>query len=697
MPKAITKIKVHLFFFTLLLGNFSAIGQTTKVDELLGQLNKNNTDSVQISIMRKLSIAYSAVDPIKKFYYSNQYRLLAEKNGIDSVVASAFLDMGISHGIRSNLDSALHYFNLGLKKSQETNYTNGIARSYANIGYAFDRLERKKEAVKSYEASLKLYRNLNHKKGISQNIINLGSIYFDLGEYKTAHNYFIQVLEHVKENPTDEIGLGNALFSLGNSNLKLGNIKPSLTFYQKSLALREKIGDLSGIALSNWGIGQIFLKKEEYQKAIKQLNVALKANQTLKNPYQECVILMTLSETYLALKDYKKAESIGELALTRANDSNAKGLTSKALKLLVEISTAQNKFEEALKLQSDYIKVKDSLDHNHTKESVIINDLNRVNSDNKNLVRDNKNIVEKNADYVIAISIITALLIIVAVLLILYYERNEEKKTNNILLKKQKQEIAEVNEELSALNEELITQMNIVSSQNIELEKLNTVKNKFFSIVSHDLRSPLYNLKSLFELYRQGDLNAQELNDLLLKLEETIYNTSGFLDNLLEWSKNQLDGIHIKPSNFSLYQLVTENLNLAESQFKSKSLIIENNINNHIVLFADPNMINIVIRNLLANAIKFCNVGDKITFNAEVNEPNVVFTIIDTGTGIAKERIDKLFKLSHQTSTGTSGERGYQLGLVLCKDMISQNSGKIWLESELGVGTKFYVSLPKAK
>ena len=498
MPNAIELLKQYsiLCFFMFFFG-INSFAQTTKVDELLVQLDKDNADTTQIKIMRKLSAAYSSVDPLKKFYYANQFRLLAEKNDIDSVVSAAYLDMGISYGIRSNLDSALYYFNLGYEKAKESNYVIGIARSHANMGYAYDRLDRKKDAVKSYEEALKIYRTLKIKKAINQSTTNLGSIYFDLGEYKIAHAYFQEVLENVKEVPSDEIGLGNALFSLGNSNRKLGNPKKSMEFYQMSLAIRTKIGDLNGVALSNWGIGQLYVDKKNYQKAISYLEIALKNNRTLKNLYHECAVLISLSHAYLGLKDYKNAEEAANLALLRAKESNSKGPIAEAIELLMEVNAAQNKFAEALRLQSVYIAVNDSLDITKTKKDVITNDLHRINSDNKNLQRDNKTIIAKVTDYVIVISIISILLIILAIVSALYYKRNLEKKADNVLLQKQKQEIANVNEELGALNEELRAQMEIYSAQNIELEKLNSVKNKFFSIVSHDLRSPMNSLKML--------------------------------------------------------------------------------------------------------------------------------------------------------------------------------------------------------
>lgn len=680
--------------YVVFFGYSMASAQTTKVDELLKELKKSTSDTAQIRVMRKLSVAYSSVDPTKKFYYANQYKLLAEKNGIDSLVSCAYLDMGISYGIRSKLDSALYYFSLGHEKAKASNYLIGIARSHSNIGYAYDRLDNKKAAVKSYEEALKIFNKLNKRKGINQCITNLGSIYFDLGEYKIADSYFKQVLESVMEDPNDQSGLANAFFSLGNSNRKLGNSKKSFEYYEKSLAIRQKLGDLNGIALSSWGIGQLYVNKEDYKTALGYLEVALKNNRILKNLYHESVVLLSTSHAFLGLKDYKKAEEMAKMALQKAKESNSKGLTSEALELLVTINKEQNKFSEALLYQSDYIAVKDSLDIQETKKDVIMTDFNRIRSENKDLEEHNETISSKNTDYVRAIFITSLLLFFVVVLLVLFYRRNLEKKTTNALLQKQKEEIAHVNKELEALNEELTSQMDITSAQNAELEKLNMVKNKFFSIVSHDLRSPLATLKMLFGLYREGELNEKELNELLINLEDTIYTTAVFLDNLLEWSKSQLDGIVVKPSVFDIHHVVEQNIRLMDSQIKLKELRIENRIQKEIKVFADPNMINVVIRNLVSNAIKFCNSDDLIIVDALIENGNVVFLISDTGPGISEVNKENLFNLEHTISTGTSGEKGHHIGLILCKDMIEQNNGTIRVSSQLGKGTTFYISLP---
>ncbi|RYF25558.1 MAG: tetratricopeptide repeat protein [Flavobacteriales bacterium] len=679
-----------IFFISFNVAN----AQTTKVDELLGQLNKNDPDTVQIKILRKLSAAYSAVDPVKKFYYANQFRLLAEKNGIDSSVANGYLDMGISYGIRSNLDSALYYFKLGQQRAKVAGYSNGVARSLVNIGFVYDRSDKKTQAVNCYEEALKIFRNLNYKKGINQCITNLGAIYFDLKEYKSADNYFQQVLDNLQETPSTQIALGNALFCLAGSRWRLGDYKKSMELYQKSLGIQEKIGDINGLALTNWGMSQLYVDRKEYKKAIAHLDIAITNNKKLKNSYQECAMLLTLTDAYLGLKDYEKADEIANLALIRAKETDSKIPVSLALNKLSKVKAEKKDYESALSFKSQYIAVNDSLENTKTTKEVILSDLHRVNIDNKDLEKRNETISAKITDYVVTIAVITTLLVLLAVLLILYYKRNSEKKSANLLLQSQKKEIAEVNEELSTLNEELKTQMEIVFAQNLELEKLNQVKNKFFSIVSHDLRGPINNLRMLFEMYRQGNLNEDELTALFSRLEDTTYATAAFLDNLLEWAKNQLDGIVVNPSTVDLKSVVIHNIKLIDSQIKLKSIHVKNNIANELTVFADLNMVHVVIRNLLSNAIKFCQAGDEVIFNARKENDKIICTIKDTGPGINAVDKENLFNLAHKPSIGTSGEKGFHIGLILCKDMIAQNNGDLSVESTLGEGTTFFITLP---
>jgi len=679
-------LKHRPLYVFLLWCTFFVNAQESKVTLLLKELKANAPDTTRLRIYMDLSSAYTAVDPEKKFFYANKFRILARKLDIDTLEAHGYLDMGTSYGIRNQTDSALFYFAKGYAVAKKANYKSGMARALGSIGYAYDRLDNKEGAIKNILQSLELYKQLGQKKGISQSYVNLGSLYFDIGQYSVAESYFKLALQNYEE-ASDKRGIAHGHFTLGNTYRELKQYQKAREHYGKSLEMAKVLENPSEEALARWGLGQINAIEKKYTDALNQFEQALKINRDIKNEYHKDAVLISIAEVYIKLRDYQKAEAYAMEAYTNGSRTNFLVVLSKALPLVIEINKKQRNFEKALDYQTELIQVIDSLESEKTTKDVVLTDFDRIRTENNHLVQDNTEISAKNTNYVKAIFITSLLLMLVVLLLALYYKRNKEKKIVNALLQSQKEEIANINFELETLNKEIIT-------QNDELEQLNKVKNKFFSIVSHDLRSPIATLKMLFGLYRRGELDEAELTALLSRLEDTIYNTAVFLDNLLEWSKSQLDGMIVKPASFDIREQVEANIRLLDSQIKVKELRVENAITEPVFAFADPNMINVVIRNLISNAVKFCNPNDSITINAEIREEKIVVCISDTGPGIAEKDLQKLFNLEHTISTSNTGEKGHQIGLVLCKDMIEQNKGSIKAESRVGEGTTFYIELP---
>jgi len=674
---------LYVFF---LLCTFFVNAQESKVNQLLKELKRDAPDTTRLRIYTDLSSAYTAVDPVKKFFYADKFRVLASKLGIDTLIAHGYLDMGVSYGIRNQTDSALFYFAKGYAVARKSNYKSGMARALGSIGYAYDRLDNKEGAIKNILQSLELYKQIKQKKGISQSYVNLGSLYFDMEQYSLAESYFKLALQNYEE-ANDKKGIAHGHFTLGNTYKELKQYQKGRNHYGKSLEMAKVLGNPSEEALARWGLGQIDAIENKYTDALKQFEQALKINREIRNEYHKDAVLISIAEVYVKLKDYKKAETYAMEAYTNGRNTNFLVVLSKALPLVIEINKKQRKFEKALDYQTQLMQVIDSLQSEKTTKDVVLTDFDRIRTENNHLVQDNTEISAKNTNYVKAIFITSVLLMLVVLLLGLYYKRNKEKKAINELLQSQKEEIANINFELETLNKEII-------AQNEELEQLNKVKNKFFSIVSHDLRSPIATLKMLFGLYRRGELDETELNALLSRLEDTIYNTAVFLDNLLEWSKSQLDGMVVRPASFDVKEQVDANIRLLDSQIKIKELRVENAITEPVVAFADPNMINVVLRNLISNAVKFCNPSDSITIKAEIREEKILVCIRDTGPGIAEKDLEKLFNLEHTITTSNTGEKGHQIGLVLCKDMIEQNKGTIKAESRVGDGTTFYIELP---
>lgn len=233
---------------------------------------------------------------------------------------------------------------------------------------------------------------------------------------------------------------------------------------------------------------------------------------------------------------------------------------------------------------------------------------------------------------------------------------------------------------------------------NQRLEELNATKDKLFSVIAHDLKSPFSSILGFSELLVKHIETKQY--DKIEKFGYIIFNESknsfALLNNLLDWSRTQTGGILFEPSNFNLHDLIKDVITLLEVTANQKQITIVYATKDKHGLFADKNMIYTLIRNMISNAIKFTQPGGKIIISVKKQKKLSRITIKDTGIGISEEKIKSLFKLdgSH-SSLGTNNEKGTGLGLILCKDFIDKHKGKINVESEPGKGSTFIVEIPQ--
>lgn len=233
-----------------------------------------------------------------------------------------------------------------------------------------------------------------------------------------------------------------------------------------------------------------------------------------------------------------------------------------------------------------------------------------------------------------------------------------------------------------------------LKEQSEQLQALNRLKDKLFTIISHDLRGPFKSLLDILRMSENGHISDQEVKALLPHAIKYTDNITGLLENLLHWSKTQLQGEVINRESFDLKEVVEEQVGLIEKRAKEKAILLEDHVATETRVFADKNMVQLIVRNLVTNAVKFCNVDDAITILARQNGKFTTVEIVDTGVGISPEVQQKLFGMEGYTTFGTRKEKGTGLGLLLCKDFVEKNGGEIWLESEVGKGSKFFFTLP---
>jgi two-component system sensor histidine kinase/response regulator len=239
-----------------------------------------------------------------------------------------------------------------------------------------------------------------------------------------------------------------------------------------------------------------------------------------------------------------------------------------------------------------------------------------------------------------------------------------------------------------------------VREKNAQLAELNTSKDKLFSIISHDLRSPFNVMLGYFQqIDEQFDrYTKKELKQIIENLRISAEKLKTLLENLLTWSRIQRGAMRYSPECFDLREVAEENIELFLSKAAQKQITLTNAIAGGTQVYADFHMLNAIFRNLLSNALKFTTSGGQIEIAACENEADIEIAVSDTGTGIPADALPKLFRLDVQyTNTGTAGEEGTGLGLNLCKDLVEKNGGTIWAESEIGHGTTFTFTLPKPK
>ncbi len=235
-----------------------------------------------------------------------------------------------------------------------------------------------------------------------------------------------------------------------------------------------------------------------------------------------------------------------------------------------------------------------------------------------------------------------------------------------------------------------------INQQKQELEKMNKTKDKFFSIVAHDLKSPMHSLKGFVNVlanYAQ-EMNPEEIKKIALELQYSVSYTLELTDNLLTWARLQMENLAYNPATIDLAKVAVEQIMFAQPAAQAKANQLESNIPASLKVLADIDHLHFILRNLLNNAIKFTQNG-KIILSAEVNGDKVQVSVKDTGIGINPDFIPHIFDVGYKSSTkGTAGEKGTGLGLPLCKEFVEKNGGEIWVESKPNEGSTFFFTLP---
>lgn len=261
-------------------------------------------------------------------------------------------------------------------------------------------------------------------------------------------------------------------------------------------------------------------------------------------------------------------------------------------------------------------------------------------------------------------------------------------------LENNNKELERKNFEIGEQKAAIALQVGLLEKQTMELQELDGLKNKLFSVIAHDLKTPMYALRNLFRNIQHYDLPGEEIKLMIPDVVTDLNYTTGLMENLLQWAKSQMQSDSMRKQTLDLNELIREVIQLLRLQADAKKLYIENKLDEPVYIYADKEMVNLVLRNLLSNAIKFTPEKGTVFLGANETDGFVEVFVQDTGTGMSDEVLRKINTNNYFTTKGTSNESGTGLGLMLCKDFLAKNGGKMFVESEPGKGSVFSFTLP---
>lgn len=557
---------------------------------------------------------------------------------------------GLSKFYSAEYSKALELFLSSKEKFEKLKDTIGIAQANNNIAIVYSYLDLFDKSMLYHKQNLALREKIKDIEGIATTLNNIGVEFKNKNMYDSALYYYQRALS-IEIKRKDSVTISRYLNNIGLAYLNLNNLDSAKLYIDKGLAIRLQISELQGIKNSYQALGHYYFNKNNYEEARK---------------FQE------LSMQYA----YK-------IGIVYEIESISKDLASTYEKL--------NLFELAYKYSALNRKMQDSLKFAETSRQITKIELERAYENEKKLkeLETENNIQKERANIQQLIYLISGLIII---LLITIYSFVKIRKSNSLLLEKQNEIIAQ--------KEEITTQRNSIALQNMELEKLNLEKDKFFSIIAHDLRSPFSGFLGIANLLvsNSNTYSKEEVLELSNLLKNSADNLYKLLENLLEWSKIKGGLIDYNPEICLVEIAVFENIQIHSEIAKQKEIELISTVEDGLTVVCDLRMLNSIIRNLLTNAIKFTRRGGRIEISANKYESNkAIISVKDNGIGMDENTISKLFRIDQKLATlGTENEPSTGLGLLLVKEFVEKNKGEIWVVSEKDKGTTFSFTLELA-
>ncbi|MBL3655062.1 ATP-binding protein [Fulvivirga sediminis] len=637
MPRFLVKANIMMCCF---FGVFTAKGQVHRIDSLRAVILQSN-DTIRIKGLISLSMAYQ----------------------------------------NSDLDSALHYAEKCLQEAQKLGYKESLGDALINLG----RLKRDKGqydvALEYIFKSLDVYKELRDSVRIGNAINDISIVYGYSGDWEKSLQYFTEALDLFRK-ANDLKGEAQALNNIGLVYLQyFDDLEKAEEYILKSLEIKKIRGEKKDLGTAYGNLGKIMEENKEYERALDYYRIAGDFYIEVNNDIFLIENRLDMANVYIQTDKLRQAYDTAKVALDLALKTHSNIALENASKVLVKIAELQGDYEKAYTYLKFNMDARDSLlrENNNQHLQELKQRYNAEDRENQiKLLQKDKQIQQANLRQkdILTYALISVIILVLIILVLVYWAYQSNRNKKNILAVKNAK----------------------IQTQKEHLMQMNKGKDQLFSIISHDIKSPLNSLKGFSNLLVNNIdmLSKDDIQQMGGKINQSLNNLSELLDNLLAWSIRQTKTQKLEVEKVDINDLISKNIELYTLMAVSKRITLSDYSEEGVLALADSNSIHTVVRNLIGNAIKFSYPDGEIKIRAFNYQNKVKVSVIDNGVGMSQKYIDRLFDLgSKDSQVGTSNEKGSGLGLILCQELIRDNDGEFYVNSELQKGSTFSFTLPR--
>jgi len=610
---------------------------------------------------------------------------IAAAHNLRSVKSYSLYYIGKYNETKGNFQLAREYYDSALTICRQDQDLSQLALILPSRGKNYLSEGKLNLALQCYLEAFHLSEQLHDQMLYAETSSHLGSLYLQIGQYDKALEYDKKALQY-RDNLNNPEGLAKSYNNIGNVFYNLKKPDSALYYFNQSLAECRNTHYKKGMVKALNNIGSLYSEKGQDARAVPFLDTAFRLSNQAGYGFGIASSAVNLANSYKSTRQLTKAIHFYLLGLSTLGNTDYNEMLGKIYKGLFECYDSIGDYHSALHYHIALLDTEKKLLNVETARQLaelnISFDLERKEKDYQVLRTDNElkeSLIKRKTIFIWLIVIALGFTI---VLCLNVYNRLYAKK--------------KAHRQLEVLNRTVTDQNSALASLNRELEQANQEKDKLFSIISHELRNPLYWFQNLSEVLSKKfrEMPADKVQKSLSALDESAKNAFHLMDNLLQWSRSKLNRIHPKKGEYALRPLISDTVDMYQTILRYKEIEFHNAIPESSTVYADADLLSCVIRNLLSNAIKYTPSGGTISIEQYHTEDEVTVIVKDSGAGIPGSDVNCIFSEAVVSMAGLMQEKGSGIGLKLCKDFVELNGGAIWAHSIPDACTQFFFTVP---